>query len=96
MSRDYRGTGCNSRPMQANDAQTSNSQNSRSRCLRQLLERNEVMAMLKLNDDELQQLVATRQITPIRIVGKERFDSWDIDGLLDSYKRTAMRTIESD
>ena len=60
---------------------------------RRLLERNEVIEMLNVSAEDLQQLIATRQITPIRITGNERFDSWDVDGLIESYKRTAKRTV---
>lgn len=60
---------------------------------RRLLKRDEVIEMLNVSAENLQQLIATRQLTPIRIAGNERFDSWDIDGLIDSYRRTAMRTV---
>jgi hypothetical protein len=63
---------------------------------RRLLERNEVIGMLSVSPENLQQLIATRQLTPIRIAGNERFDSWDVDGLIESYKRTAMRTVVSE
>jgi len=60
---------------------------------RRLLERSAVIEMLNVTSESLQQLIDTRQLTPIRIAGNERFDSWDVDDLIESYKRTATRTV---
>ncbi|HEY1984241.1 MAG TPA: hypothetical protein VGG85_02470 [Terracidiphilus sp.] len=59
---------------------------------RRLLIREEVLGLLHLTDDQVQHLINTRQIMRIRIAGEERFDSRDIDGLIDSYKATAQRS----
>jgi hypothetical protein len=58
---------------------------------RRLLVRDDVLAILQLPDDKIQQLINTRQIQPLRIAGEERFDSLDIDLLIDTYKNTAAR-----
>ena len=58
---------------------------------RRLLLRTEIVSLLQLPDEAVQQLIETRQITPIRIIGEERFDSKDLYQLIDLYKRTAER-----
>jgi predicted DNA-binding transcriptional regulator AlpA len=58
---------------------------------RRLLTRDEVLALLNLSNEKVDQLINTRQITAIRIAGEERFDSRDIDQLIESYKSTASR-----
>jgi hypothetical protein len=58
---------------------------------RRLLEPQKVADLLCLSAEDVKQLVATGQITPILIRGQLRFDSLDIDGLIESYKRTAKR-----
>lgn len=58
---------------------------------RRLFERDHVTEVLALSDEAVQQLIDTKQITAIRIAGQERFDSMEVFGLIDSYKRTAMR-----
>ncbi len=47
-----------------------------------------------LSGDKIQQLIDTRQILALRITGEERFDSIDIDRLIDTYKTTASRRIQ--
>lgn len=61
---------------------------------RQLHSRDELMALLNLKEEQVQFLINTRQITRIRIAGEERFDSRDVDGLIDSYKATAERNAQ--
>ena len=58
---------------------------------RRLLVRDEILSLLQLSDEEVQQLVTTHQLTPIRIAGHERFDLKDVYQLIDAYKRTAER-----
>jgi hypothetical protein len=60
---------------------------------RRLLTRDEVAALLQLDDADLQELINTRQLTEIRIRGKARFDSSDVYRLVDSYKRTQSRRL---
>lgn len=61
---------------------------SKRRCL---LIRGEVLSRLHLTDEQVQGLINTRQIIPIRIAGEERFDSRDLDQFIESYKSTASR-----
>lgn len=49
---------------------------------RRLLLRDEVLTLLCLGSDILDRLVNTRQLTPLRIAGQERFDSQDLDRLI--------------
>jgi hypothetical protein len=58
---------------------------------RRLLQREEVADLLQLSDADLQELINTRQLAEIRIRGQARFDSADVYGLIDSYKRTQSR-----
>ena len=58
---------------------------------RRLLLRSEVESLLQLSDDKVQQLINTRQITAIRIQGEERFDSRELELLIETYKKTAQR-----
>lgn len=58
---------------------------------RHLLRRDAVLARLELSDEQVQSLVNTRQLTVIRIQGEERFDSDDLDRLIETYKATAAR-----
>jgi hypothetical protein len=60
-------------------------------CPRRLLTREQAQGVLQLNDEKLQFLINTRQITAFQFVGEERFDSRDIDRLIDGYKGTASR-----
>lgn len=58
---------------------------------RRLLRRAEIQEILELSEEQVQYLINTRQITAIRIAGEERFDSRDIERLIDGYKATASR-----
>jgi hypothetical protein len=58
---------------------------------RRLLLRAEALSYLQLDDEQLQTLINTRQITPVRIAGVERFDLNDLDQLINEYKTTASR-----
>lgn len=60
---------------------------------RRLLSRHEIEILLHLEVDQLQFLINTHQIIPIRIAGQERYDSRDIDRLIESYKATARRRL---
>jgi hypothetical protein len=60
---------------------------------RRLLLRAEALSYLKLDDEQLQTLINTRQITPVRIAGVERFDLNDLDQLINEYKTTASRRL---
>ena len=58
---------------------------------RRLLIRDEVVLLLHLTDQQVQQLINTRQLTPFFIAGEERFDSRDVYRLIESYMSTASR-----
>ncbi len=58
---------------------------------RRLLTRTEVAAVLQLANDQIQWLVSTEQIRPIRICNEERFDSRDVFQLVEAYKTTQGR-----
>jgi hypothetical protein len=58
---------------------------------RRLLVRAELEAALQLSKQNVQQLIDTHQILPIRITGEERFDSQDVYHLIEGYKATASR-----
>lgn len=58
---------------------------------RRLLMRAEVLWLLHLEEEQVQFLINTRQLVPIRIAGEERFDTREIDRLIDTYKSTATR-----
>lgn len=61
------------------------------RAQRRLVVRQEVKWLLQLTDEQLQWLINTRQLIVLRISGEERFDSRDLEKLIDSYKTTASR-----
>jgi hypothetical protein len=61
---------------------------------RRLLIRPEVLQMLQLTEEQVQGLINTRQITALRIAGEERFDSRDLERLIDTYKATALRRAQ--
>ena len=59
-----------------------------------LMERNEVELYLSLDGTKVQWLIDTRQITVIRMRGEDRFDSRDLDLLIETYKKTAHRRAQ--
>jgi hypothetical protein len=58
---------------------------------KRLMARSEVDRYLALSCDQVQSLINTRQITVIRIKGEDRFDSRELDLLIETYKKTAQR-----
>ena len=58
---------------------------------KRLMARSEVDRYLALSFDQVQALINTRQITVIRIKGEDRFDSRELDLLIETYKKTAQR-----
>lgn len=61
---------------------------------RRLLTKKEIGAMLNLDENQVQFLIRTEQVCPIRIAGEVRFDSLDINRLIEAYKTTASRRIQ--
>jgi hypothetical protein len=58
---------------------------------RRLLTQEEVGAVLQLDSSRVEWLVNTDQIRPIRIAGAIRFDSRELDALIETYKQIATR-----
>jgi hypothetical protein len=58
---------------------------------KRLMTRNDVVRYLALSYDQVQSLINTHQITLIRIRGEDRFDSRELDLLIETYKKTAQR-----
>ena len=58
---------------------------------RHLLELREVAGLLGLEVKDVEWLVATGQLTEVRVCGKRRFDSKDVDELIEMYKRVQAR-----
>lgn len=53
---------------------------------RRLYSRDQAIDLLNINRDAFQHLVNTRQLTEIILGGERRFDSRDIDFLIDTYR----------
>jgi hypothetical protein len=71
-----------------------NAVGSENRTGRRLLIRPEVLQMLQLTETQVQGIINTRQIIALRIAGEERFDSRDLERLIDTYKTTALRRAQ--
>jgi hypothetical protein len=52
---------------------------------RRLFQRDQVAALLQIPDEDLQWLIDTRQLLELRIRGHARFDSREINQLIESY-----------
>jgi len=61
--------------------------------MRELLTRDEVAARLRLGVEQVEQLVATKQLIAITICGVRRFDSADVANLIATYKAVAERKL---
>jgi hypothetical protein len=61
------------------------------RPVRRLLRRLDAQEYLQLTADQLQKLIDTGQITLLIVVGQERFDTHQIDRLVDIYRTTEER-----
>lgn len=49
--------------------------------------------LLQLTQEQIDWLVSTRQLQPLKICGESRYDSRQIDHLIDSYLTTASRRV---
>lgn len=58
---------------------------------RRLLQHAELSALLPLTQEQIDWLVSTRQLQPLKICGETLYDSRQIDHLIDSYLTTASR-----
>ena len=61
---------------------------------RRLLQHAEVSALLQLTQAQIDWLVSTRQLQPLKICGESRYDSRQIDDLIETYLTTASRRIQ--
>ena len=61
---------------------------------RRLYRTHELPTILQLTQKQVDQLVRTGQLRPIRICGEERFDSNELDQLIDTYKQITQRKRE--
>lgn len=51
----------------------------------------ELPVVLQLSPEQIDWLINTGQLNPIRIAGEIRFDSRQLDGLIDTYLQVAKR-----
>jgi hypothetical protein len=51
----------------------------------------QVQELLNLTCDQVNRLVNTGQLRALRLCGEIRFDSYDVDGLIETYKQVADR-----
>ena len=58
---------------------------------RRLYQPMELPGVLQLNQEQIDWLVNTGQLNPIRIAGEVRFDSRELDALVDTYIQIARR-----
>jgi hypothetical protein len=56
-----------------------------------LLRKTDLMALLQLPEPQIKWLVDTQQIRTILLCGEERFDSRELDRLIQTYKQIAER-----
>ena len=58
---------------------------------RRLYDQAEVCDVLQLETEQIDWLVKTRQLSALRICGQIRFDSRDVNELIETYKQTSTR-----
>lgn len=58
---------------------------------RRLYQPMELPGVLQLDQEQVDWLVNTGQLNPIRIAGEVRFDSRELDALIDTYQQIAKR-----
>ena len=58
---------------------------------RRLYTGTELPDLLRLTPEQVDRLINTGQLRPIRICGSERFDSREIDALIETYRQIAQR-----
>ncbi len=57
---------------------------------RHLLQRSDLIALLQLPEDKVQHVIDT-QLTPLVLCGEERFDSRELDELINTYRQISER-----
>ncbi len=58
---------------------------------RYLLRKDDLIDLLQLPEPKVQWLIDTEQIHPILLCGEERFDSRELDRLIETYNQIADR-----
>ena len=58
---------------------------------RHLLRKDDLIDLLQLPEPKVQWLIDTEQIHPILLCGEERFDSRELDRLIETYNQIADR-----
>jgi hypothetical protein len=58
---------------------------------RRLLQKADLVALLQLPEPKVQWLINTRQIRTLLLCGEVRFDSKDLDKLIETYQRISER-----
>lgn len=58
---------------------------------RRLYSPDELPVVLRLNHEQVDHLIRTRQLCPIQICGETRFDSHEITTLIETYKQVRKR-----
>jgi diadenosine tetraphosphatase ApaH/serine/threonine PP2A family protein phosphatase len=58
---------------------------------RRLLDREQVVHLLHIPDEDLQALIDTNQVVELVIRGHKRYDSADVFALVDTYKQLTRR-----
>lgn len=61
---------------------------------RRLYQQEDLPDLLQLNTEQIDRLIRTGQLCPIRICGETRFDSQEISTLIETYKQVARRKKE--
>jgi hypothetical protein len=61
---------------------------------RRLYAGSELPDLLQLSPEQISWLVQTRQLHSLKICGETRFDSRDLDRLIENYKLTASRRVQ--
>jgi hypothetical protein len=51
----------------------------------------ELPGLLRLTPEQVDRLIKTGQLRPIRICGEDRFDSHELDALIETFKQIAQR-----
>jgi len=51
-------------------------------------------ALLRLTQEQIDWLVNTRQLQPLQICGESRYDSRQIDDLINTYLQTASKRVQ--
>lgn len=58
---------------------------------RHLYQSGELPGLLQLTQEQVDWLIHTGQLNPIRIAGEDRVDSREVDALIDTYVQIAKR-----